>query len=381
MATFKQYDTKQGKKWLFKVYLGIDAATGKRIETTRRNFPTKKAAQLELSRLQVEFEKNGLQQDTKQTFKEVYDLWLEIYQTTVKEVTFIKTKIKFDKWILPKYGKMKIKDIDVATAQKIVNHWAKTTDQYRVLHSSASRVLKYAINLGMIDRNPLEYVLMPKRIKEAPRTEKIKVYTKQELKELFHYLDNTKPSYNNDFNNVLLRFLIYSGCRISEALALNWSDIDFNNQTVTINKTLSQTKNGYKVSTTKTAASNATLILDATTINKLKKWQIDQRKYMLTLGITEPTSIFCGIYKQTITHHAIYARLITIAKEANVPFLGVHSTRHTHASLLLDSGATMKEVQERSRHTKISQTLDVYGHLAKETKEKTVEKLVKHLDL
>lgn len=46
MATFKQYDTKQGKKWLFKVYLGIDAATGKRIETTRRNFPTKKAAQL-----------------------------------------------------------------------------------------------------------------------------------------------------------------------------------------------------------------------------------------------------------------------------------------------------------------------------------------------
>lgn len=308
-------------------------------------------------------------------------MWLETYQTTVKEVTFIKTKIKFDKWILPKYGKMKIKDIDVATAQKIVNHWAKTTDQYRVLHSSASRVFKYAINLGMIDRNPLEYVLMPKRIKEAPRTEKIKVYTKQELKELFHYLDNTKPSYNNDFNNILFRFLIYSGCRISEALALNWSDIDFNNQTVTINKTLSQTKNGYKVSTTKTAASNATLILDATTIIKLKKWQINQRKYMLTLGITEPTSIFCGIYKQTITHHAIYARLITITKEANVPFLGVHSTRHTHASLLLDSGATMKEVQERLRHTKISQTLDVYGHLAKETKEKTVEKLVKHLDL
>lgn len=61
MATFKQYDTKQGKKWLFKVYLGINAATGKRIETTRRNFPTKKAVQLELSRLQVEFEKNGSQ--------------------------------------------------------------------------------------------------------------------------------------------------------------------------------------------------------------------------------------------------------------------------------------------------------------------------------
>lgn len=305
MATFKKYNRKDGTEaWQFQAYLGVNSATGKPVKTTRRNFKTKKEAQPALLRLQVDFENNELQKDSKQTFKEVFELWLETYQTTVKEVTFIKTKIKFDKWILPKYGHMRIKEIDVSTAQKIVNHWAKTTDQYRVLHSSASRVFKYAINLGIIDRNPLEYVLMPKRIKEAPRTEKIKVYTKQELKELFHYLDNTKPSYNNDFNNILFRFLIYSGCRISEALALNWSDIDFNNQTVTINKTLSQTKNGYKVSTTKTAASNATLILDATTINKLKKWQINQRKYMLTLGITEPTTIFCGIYKQTINHHA-----------------------------------------------------------------------------
>nr|WP_241694040.1 Arm DNA-binding domain-containing protein [Enterococcus faecium] len=171
MASFKQYEKKNGTKaWQFQAYLGTDPVTGKSAKTTRRNFRPKKEAQLALSRLQVDFEKNGLEKLTNETFQDVYDLWLEAYQTTVKEVTLIKTKIKFNKWILPKYGKLCMKEISVKNAKKIVNQWAKDTDQYRVLHSSASRVCKYAINLGTIERNPLENVLMPKREKE--RTEK-----------------------------------------------------------------------------------------------------------------------------------------------------------------------------------------------------------------
>lgn len=381
MATFKQYDKKDGSKaWQFKSYLGIDKTTGKRIETTRRGFKTKKEAQLALSRLQVDFEKQGLIKSNNDTFEDIYSLWIETYQTTVKEVTFIKTQIKFSKWILPKYGNLRIKEITVKHAQRIVNDWSKSTDQYRVLHSTASRIFKYAINLGVIERNPLEYVIMPKREQTASNDE-IKVYTKEQLKTLFDYTSSKAPGYRNDYDKTLLRFLFYSGCRISEALALDWSDIDFNNGTVNINKTLSQSKYGYKVTSPKTSTSNAILPLDSSTVSTLKRWQVNQRKYMLTLGITEPTMIFCGIYKEIVTHHSIYSRLKTITGNAGLPFLGVHVTRHTHASLLLDSGATMKEVQDRLRHSKISQTMDVYGHLAKETKEKTIEKLVQHLGL
>ena len=90
---------------------------------------------------------------------------------------------------------------------------------------------------------------------------------------------------------------------------------------------------------------------------------------MLSLGITDPTMIFCGIYKQMITHHAIYARMLTITEKSGVPFMGIHVTRHTHASLLLDAGANMKEVQDRLRHASIKMTMDTYGHLSKETKD------------
>ena len=378
MATFKQYETKQGKRWMFKTYLGIDPATGKRIETTRRGFDTKKEAQLALSRLQVDFDKEGLAQNKNETFQEVYDLWLESYKTTVKEVTFIKTEIKLRKWILPVYGPYRIREVTVKQAQKIVNKWAKETDQYRVLHSTAKRIFKYAISLGLISTNPLEHVMMPKRPTKKP-ADSVKVYTKEQLAKLFNYVNSKGDGYRNEYDKALLRFLFYSGCRIGEALSLNWSDIDFEKKTVSINKTLSQTKYGYKVSTPKTEGSTAEIALDDTTLKVLKLWRLNQRRIMLTVGVTEPTMPFCGLYKEIITHHSIYSRMKTITEKADIPFLGNHVTRHTHASLLLDAGASMKEVQDRLRHASISMTMDTYGHLSKETREKTIEKLVQHL--
>ena len=380
MATIKQYDKKDGSKaWMFQTYLGINPMTGKEIRTTRRNFKTKKEAQIELNRLLVDFEKNGLKKESNETFKEIYELWYESYKTTVKEVTQLKIEIKFNKWILPKYGDLRIKEITIKHIQKILNNWAKTTDQYKVLHSTVSRIFKYAMTIGIITNNPCELIIMPKRNVEKQK-ETAKTYSKEQLERLFDYLEAKDSFYRSCYDKTLLRFLFFSGCRISEALALNWSDIDFTEKTVTINKTLSQTKYGYKISTPKTNSSYGTLSLDDKTILWLKKWQLDQRKYMLHIGITDPTMIFCGIYKEVITKHAIYSRMITICKNANIPFLGNHVTRHTHASMLLEAEASMKEVQERLRHSSIKLTMDTYAHLTKETKEKTVENLARHLN-
>ncbi|XUD03353.1 hypothetical protein IGJ34_001318 [Enterococcus sp. AZ177] len=194
-----------------------------------------------------------------------------------------------------------------------------------------------------------------------------------ELKRLFDYLNSKEGSYISDYDKTLMRFMIYSGVRISEALVLNWNDIDFQNNIVNIDKTLSQTKHGYIISDPKTNSSSAKLTLDDTTIKTLKKWQINQRKYMLTIGITDPKLIFCGIYNQVVSHHSIYKRLQTITEKCGIPFLGVHITRHTHASLLLESGASMKEVQERLRHASIKMTMDTYSHLSQESKKKQLK--------
>lgn len=291
MATIKQYTKKDGSKaWQFHTYLGISPMTGKEIRTTRRDFGTKKEAQLELNRLLVDFEKNGLQKEHNETFKEVFELWFESYATTVKEVTLLKNEIKFNKWILPVYGDLRIRAITVKHAQKIVNKWAKKTDQYRILHSTASRIFKYAINLGIIDRNPLERVLMPQREKTIKET--IKVYSKDELKKLFTYVDGKEGTYRNEYDKALLRFLFYSGVRVSEALAMNWGDVDFENGSVLIDKTLSQTKHGYKITTPKTETSNAKLAMDETYHEDLKKMADQPKKVYVKPWHDKPPACF-----------------------------------------------------------------------------------------
>lgn len=63
--------------------------------------------------------------------------------------------------------------------------------------------------------------------REKTKKEVIKVYSKEELKKSFDYLNNKVGSYRSNFDKTLLRFMIYSGVRVSEALLLNWSNIDF----------------------------------------------------------------------------------------------------------------------------------------------------------
>lgn len=379
MATFKQYDKKDGSKaWQFQSYLGINQATRKPVKTTRRGFKTKKEAQLALSQLKIDFEKEGLQRSHNETFKEVYESWFETYGTTVKEVTKIKTKIQFDKWILPKYGELRINEITVKQAQQIMNAWVKKTSQYKLLQSTTSRVFRYAINLGIIANNPLERIIMPK--KETTKKDTMKVYSKEELSKLFAYLNGLESNYRNEYDYTLIRLLFYSGVRISEALALEWKDIDFENNQITINKTLSQSEKGFKVSSPKNDTSISKLTIDKMTMKELKKWRLNQKKYMFAVGVTEPFFIFSGIYKEMINHHAIYRRFQAITKHAGIPFLGIHVTRHTHASLLLESGATMKEVQTRLRHSSIKMTMDIYSHLSQESKEKTVENFVNYVN-
>ncbi|MHC3376851.1 Arm DNA-binding domain-containing protein [Ligilactobacillus equi] len=82
MATFEKYTTKHGERYKFKVYLGTDKVTGKRIETTRRGFKTKKEAQLALNSLKSRFDA-GLLNKTDgipKTFDALFQMWLKEYR-------------------------------------------------------------------------------------------------------------------------------------------------------------------------------------------------------------------------------------------------------------------------------------------------------------
>lgn len=390
MATFKQYDKKDGSKaWKFQSYLGIDSITGKPVKTTRRGFKTKKEAQLELNRLLVDFEQNGLQKEKITLFKEVCDLWLTTYKKTVKETTYITTERYMTKYILPSFGDMRVDKINLKMCQKEVNKWADRTKVYKVILQYATKVMDYAISLELVNNNPFNNVIRPTPKKEIEE-DKIKFYTLNELKQLFEYLDNKVKHHSNgklmqkyfsELDLVLFRFLTYSGLRGSEARALEWPDINFIDKTVTVNKNMSLTKSGFIVSTPKTKSSYRTITLDDKTLRLLKKWQLRQKEMLFANGLRDNNVVFTNLFGERFTRQDLYQRASRLSKAADLHTIGVHGFRHTHASLLFEAGASMKEAQVRLGHSNIEMTMNIYTHVTKEATEKTVEKLMKFANL
>lgn len=385
MATFKQYTKKDGSKlWLFKAYLGIDPLTGNQVTTTRRGFKTKKEAVLAESRLQLDYQENGLQKKAPSTtFQELYELWFETYKRTVRESTLNQTELNFKLHILPTFGKLNIEKIDVKLCQKMANKWQNERQTFGVLIRLASKIMKLALNMDLITINPFDRIIKP--VKKETGEKKLKFYTSSQLQEMLEYLhartllaNDLLNEYNALLEYSLVRLLAFSGMRVGEALALNYSDFNFEAGTITINKTVTATKKGYIISTSpKTKSSNRTIPLDPKTIRIMKQWQLKQKELLFSNRLKGIDLVFTNFNGKLLTPTLYFYRINKRASEIELPLIGLHGYRHTHASMLFEAGATMKEVQVRLGHSNIEMTMNVYTHVTEKIKVETVEKLAK----
>lgn len=351
MATFKQYDKKDGHKaWSFQAYLGVDPTTGKEVRTTRRGFRTKKMAQLELDRLKVSFAKVGLTHPQQITFQALYEQWLIEYQNTVKESTLVKTKGYFKHHIIPAFGNMLIDKITIPYTQRVVNQWADEMKKFKTILNYTGMVFEYAIKLDFIQKNPTKYVTRPKAKETAHSDKWENFYDKTELQTFFKCLAQEDAHHGNHEANTLFRLLAFTGMRKGEALALMWDDIDFTQRTLTIDKALTRGENArLYVHQPKTAYSNRVLDLDPKTVQVLKGWQIIQRQQLLMLGFNinaTPNQLVFSNSKNTFLQPSKIRKWLThIITKYDLKYITVHGFRHTHASLLFEAGASIKQVQ------------------------------------
>ena len=189
--------------------------------------------------------------------------------------------------------------------------------------------------------------------------------TVEEVNTLLDYYKNDQYWYT------LFRLMIYTGLRRGETLALTWDDIDFKNKTLTVNKTLSIGAHKKVVlSTPKTESSIRTIDLDDKTIIALQRLKI-QSKYKL---------IFPNKKGKFSRLSNIADKLNQAIKETKIKKIRVHDLRHTHASLLFASGASIKYVQARLGHADVKTTLNIYTHITKDTKEKDLSNFVKYME-
>lgn len=380
-GSIESYTLKSGeKRYRFQIYIGVDPLTGKELRTTRSKFKTKKEAELALARLKLEIANGQYKKVQAETYREVYDLWIKRYEKTVEESTFVKTVGLFRNHILPAMGDYKIDKINLDICQRHVDDWMEKLVNGDKLKSYASLVMREAQKRGYISTDPFKLVDLPhKNKRRIANTNKDKFYTKEQLKEFLAHAEK-HPNYKV---YVFFRLLAYSGMRKSEALALKWNDIDFKNNEIDINKTLGQGKGQKLYPKPPKTGKPRRIKMDEATMVILKEWRKKQHQAYLMLGyntLSEEQLVFSNTHNNYIQPAKTNDWIKSILRNSNLPYVSTHAFRHTHCSILLESGVKIKEVQDRLGHTDIQTTMNIYAHSTPEAKIEAVDKFSNFLD-
>ncbi|MDY4308083.1 site-specific integrase [Enterococcus mundtii] len=174
-----------------------------------------------------------------------------------------------------------------------------------------------------------------------------------------------------------------TGMRKQEASALFWKDLNTQLKTININKAITRTASGLEIDKTKTVGSTRIISIDDGTINKLLEWKETQ----------DPTSDdFLIFNNQNGGPHSLISLdtprkwLIATQDEMDriaqkkIPRITTHGFRHTHVSLLVEMGATLKEIQDRLGHDDIQTTMDTYAHVSKSAREQLANQFNTFID-
>ena len=380
----KEYTNKKDNKkyYMIQLYLGKDEITGKVRKTTRRGFKTKKEAVLCEAKIKTEIATNGLLNTDVTTFKEIYELWYEGYQHTIKESTLVVNSYVF-KLLLDKLEHIQLKKITLPFCQKIITDYSKefSLSTLKKIKIYGGMIFDYAVKMKVIYSNPMKDVLLPKKQVDVNSNDTDLYYTKDELNHFLKLVDST-----NDIKlSAMFRVLAYTGIRKGELQALEWSDIDFTNNTININKTLSiNSEHKITVQTPKSKSSIRCISIDEQTKLILKRWKAKQRELFFSLGTRVKKNQLC--FTNDITNDYLYLnftndKLSKICKKHKFKEIKIHGFRHTHCSLLFESGFTIQEVQDRLGHSDLKTTMSIYAHVTEKQRDNMADKFAKFMAL
>lgn len=384
-----KYKTKKSIRYAVRLYISKDEQ-GKQHYYVKKGFKSEKEAKLHEARKKIEFEDVGYKKMSDDTFKTIYLDWSTTYKNRVQQTTFQRTEDLFRLHILPQFGEKRVVTISPVFCQNSINTWAESFANIKQLKSYTSQIFDHAIFSELLVRNPMKNVKLPKKEKKQNEN----YFTLKELKEFVSILNFEEP-----INHVLLfQLLISTGIRKGELSAIRWSDIDFTRQTIHIEKSYATIKNSNlnaKRKTirirkeTKNVSSTRVIPISTLIVELLKKWRTIQSKELLLLGINASNKdqlIFTyinadGELNQPI--HADYSNNIMkrIEKKYGLKHVTIHGLRHTHATLLLESGANIKETQDRLGHKNAQTTLNTYAHVTEKAQRNAMEKFENYTGL
>ena len=415
---------KRGSSWQYR--FDVINPEGKRTQISKAGFKTKTEAREAGLEAMLAHKSSGVKPTSGKIFVANYlDSWFADYCTTNPRYN---TQIHHSRVLLrhikPHLGNYLLEDLSPAVVQQFMLDLLKeglSARYVREILAILSLALESATNIYKnIPENPCKKVSIPKRLLNNTSRDRFFI-TPEDFKKILRKFDKHSPA------RIALLLGYFAGLRIGEVFALTWDDIDFNRRTLTVNKNAIQKAKdskaldyistqrpvtqtyGWYLGPTKTACSRRTIQISKYLLEALKIHREIQEQNKEFFGdfytivykkveeeangdrlerlvevekgipvILKEANLIClDNYGKYFSYERFKKFNKVIREELNIPF-NFHSLRHTHASLLIQEGASIKDVQERLGHSNAMITLKLYTHNTPKSKKKTLDILDNH---
>ena len=308
--------------------------------------------------------------------------WLRVAKSTVKLTTYASYEMMATRIIIPYFETLniKLKELTTEDIQEFYSAQLERVSANTVIHYHAviHRALKYAVKIKTIQSNPAVNV-------ERPRKEKFigSFYDKKEINTLFDIIQGHPLE-------VAIKLAAFYGLRREEIIGLKWTAIDFENNTLTIQHTVTECNlDGKHIEvasdTAKTDSSLRTMPLVTNFREMLLAKKEKQEHYRKLCGRS-----YCKEYLDYIFVNEMGERwkprylsdgFKRILEQNGLRRIRFHDLRHTCASLLLANTVPMKKIQEWLGHSDFSTTANIYAHLDFQSKISSAEAMLTGLDM
>lgn len=280
--------------------------------------------------------------------------WLEEVCKSCKHSTYVKYNTIYNKYLVSNMGTRQISEIDNALiTNKILGPLSESLQ--KSIYYVVNRILSYAAE---------HYAVCAARLKQrAAKTDRkpIEILTRREQTMLISCLYREMDKYK-----MAVVLCLYTGLRLGELCSLKWADIDYNNMTISVNRTVQRI--AVKDMPTKT------VLMETEPKSKCSKREIPVLSMVLQLLSRYQNNqpyIFGG--NQPLEPRTLQYRFKRHLYEAGLPNKNFHIVRHTFATNCIETGTDVKSLSEMLGHSDIQITLNRYVHPSMDSKRRHLE--------
>lgn len=343
-------DEKTGK-WFAKFY--YTNWQGIKKQKWKRGFATKKEA--------LGFERNFLEQQSANpdmTFQNLYEIYMEDMAARLKQSTLLTKKAVLQTHILPFFSSKPINEIKASDVRRWQAKLMSSPNNYsqtylKKINTELNSIINYAKRFYDLNTNPCGKAGTIGKAK----AEEMDYWTYDE------YIAFREGVKDKPLSYICFEVLYWTGMREGELLALSLADIDFDNKTISINRTYLRIEGKDVFTSPKTRKSKRKIPIPDFLCQELSDYI--QSRYML-----DADERLFPVTKSYLSHEMIRG-----CKNTGVKKIRIHDIRHSHASLLINQGCDALMLADRLGHEKVSTTLNTYSHLFPHKQQELVHSL------